>query len=279
MNSSVFKQDDKVLLVSEDRKKWVISLSAGAVFHTNKGFISHDDLIGLPYGSFIKTHKDKTYLVVQPTLSDLILHGIKRGGQIIYPSDLSFIMQIMNITECDKVIEAGSGSGSTSIFLAKNMIKSGAKIYSYEIREDMLKVARENVAFCDLSEKVEFICRDVMNDGFTHNDADAIFIDLPKAYNAIPKCFEALRDGGVICVFTVTTNDSADIIRNLKESGFHMIEMCEILVRYYRTIANRLRPNDRMVAHTGYIISARKTVKKEGDSWVPVDSKGREIDF
>ncbi len=251
---------DLAQLVGLRHKHFLITLTPGAELHTHRGIVRHDDLIGRPWGSRITTHLGATFYLLQPSLADLLI-DLPRNTQILYPKDIGFILVTMGIGPGKRVIEAGSGSGSMTIALAY-AVGSQGKVYSYEVRPEMQALARKNVTRLGLAERVEFKLRDLA-EGCDETDAEAFFLDVPNPWDYIPQVRAALQPGGFFGSLVPTTNQVVQLVEALRREGFAFIEVCEILLRYYKPEPQRLRPTDRMVAHTGYLVFGRKVVALE----------------
>lgn len=248
---------DLVLLVSPTNKRFVVRLAVGEAFHTHRGVIQHDDLIGKPWGSVIQTHTGKEYYLLRPTLNDLLLE-LKRNTQIMYPKDIGYVLLMMGIGPGAQVVEAGTGSGALTIALAWAVGTQG-HVYSYEVRPPMQALARKNLERLGLLERVTLKEGDIAY-GFDERNADALFLDLPNPHDYLSQVREALKPGGCFGALLPTTNQVQRLLNELYAQGFAFVEVCEILLRYYKAVAERLRPVDRMVAHTGYLIFARPLI-------------------
>jgi tRNA (adenine57-N1/adenine58-N1)-methyltransferase len=246
---------DLVQLVGLRHKSFIFPLIPGGDFQTHRGVLQHDDLIGLPWGSQVFTHLGAPFFLLQPALADLLL-DLKRNTQILYPKDIGFILITMGIGPGQKVLEAGTGSGSMTIALAYAVGPQGC-IVSYEQREEMQNLARKNINRTGLASRVDFKLRDIQ-EGFDETDADAFFLDVPNPYDYISQVRAALKPGGYFCGIIPTVNQAEILLRSLRRNKFAFLEMCEVLLRYYKPEPDRLRPTDRMVAHTGFLIFGRR---------------------
>ncbi len=246
--------NDTVLLVSEDGKKFYTRLVPGYRQHTHQGIIEHDQIIGQPLGRKIISTTGHTYIVVEPSLAEL-MKEVKRKTQIIYPKEAGRIIFKMNIYPGRRVIEAGSGSGALTIALAR-FVAPGGRVYSYEIRPEMLSNARTNLEKVGLTEVVEFKQRDI-GEGFDEVGVDALFLDVREPWCYLPQAKVALKNSGFFGAIVPTTNQVGQLLKALKAHDFGGLEVEENLLRTYKPIPNRLRPDDIMVGHTGYLIFAR----------------------
>jgi tRNA (adenine57-N1/adenine58-N1)-methyltransferase len=248
------EENDLALLVGRDRKSFILRLESGAELHTHRGVVRHASMIGAVWGSRVATHLGHPFLLLRPSTDDVI-RGLKRRTQIIYPKDAGYILMRMSITTGSRVVEAGTGSGGLTIVLAQAVGPKG-RVYSYEVRPEMQELARENLEGLGLGRNVEFKERDIA-EGFDERDVDALFLDLPAPWDYLEQAHQALTGGGFLGSILPTTNQVTRLLSALDESGFGMMEVEELLLRQYKAVPARLRPMDRMVAHTGYLVFAR----------------------
>lgn len=249
---------DIVLLYGQDHKSFVIILEPGARMESHRGMLLHDDLIGQPWGARVRTHLGHAVLLLRPSTDDL-MRNVKRKSQIVYPKDASYALLKLGVRSGMRVVEAGTGSGSMSMALAQAVMPTG-RVYSYDRREDMQKLARRNLARVGLDEYVEFKLRDV-EDGFDETDADALFFDLPDPWQYLEQAAAALVNSGFFGCILPTTNQVSQLLHVLQSPQiFGMVEVEELIRRPYKVVPARLRPFDRIIAHTGFLIFARKLV-------------------
>jgi tRNA (adenine57-N1/adenine58-N1)-methyltransferase len=267
-NSGTHAQDgDLAQLVGLSHKSFIIRLNQGDVFQSHRGVIRHEELIGLPWGSQVTSHNGAPFFLLQPALTD-ILRTTRRNTQILYPKDIGFILIMLGIGPGQHVLEAGTGSGSLTTALAYAVGPSG-RVTTYEIRPEMKKLAEKNLAKVGLDDRVTFIQGDI-GLGFAETNVDAVFLDLPNPYDYTAQVRAALKPGGFFGSILPTTNQVTRLLGALHQSYFAFIEVCEVLLRYYKPVADRFRPADRMVAHTGFLIFARPVAER-------VDSQGEEL--
>ncbi len=255
LSSSYAQAGDLALLVGLRHKHVIVTLTPGEQIHTHRGFLRHDDLIGKPWGSRVFSHQGSPFFLLQPSLADL-LTDLPRNTQIMYPKDIGFILTSMSIGPGQLVVEAGTGSGSMTIALAHAVGPQG-RVVTYEKRPEFTALARKNLTRLGLEKRVEFKVRD-LSAGCDETDADAFFLDLPDPWEYMEQVRTALKPGGFFCNLVPTFNQVENLLRALRRSYFAFVEVCEILLRYYKPEPGRLRPTDRMVAHTGYLTFARK---------------------
>ena len=248
------KAQDLVLLLGKDGKRFMVRLSPGEELHTHRGFFKHDDILGQPLGAQLASHLGYPFYLLRPSLHDLIMN-IKRESQIIYPKESGYALLKMNIMPGSRVIEAGTGSGAMTIALARGVMPSG-KVYSYDRRQDMIDLATRNLSNVGMLDFVDLRCRGVA-EGFDEKDVDALFMDLREPHLYIGRVKESLAPGSFFGALVPTTNQVSALLEELERRGFVDLEVSEILLRHYKTVPARLRPEDRMVAHTGYLVFAR----------------------
>lgn len=253
--SSIARAGDLAQLVGLRHKHFIIPLQAGAKFETHRGILQHDDLIGKQWGTQVFSHTGAPFFLLQPSLADLLI-DLPRTTQILYPKDIGFILVTMGVGYGQKVMEAGTGSGSMTTALAHAVGPDGCVI-SYEIKPDVQNLARKNLNRFGLESRVDFKLRDI-HQGFDETDADSFFLDVPNPYDFTAQVRAALKPGGFLCCLIPTFNQVEKTLYALSRSKFAFLEVCEILLRYYQPEPSRLRPTDRMVAHTGFLVFARK---------------------
>lgn len=267
-HSSSFAHDgDLAQLVGLRHKHFILTLQAGAKFETHRGILQHDDLIGKLWGTQVFSHIGAPFFLLQPSLADLITE-LPRTTQILYPKDIGFILVTMGIGPGQTVMEAGTGSGSMTTALAHTVGPQG-RVISYEVKPDVQNLARKNLTRFGLESRVDFKLRDI-GGGFDETDADAFFLDVPNPYDYTGQVRAALKPGGFLCCLIPTFNQVEKTLQALRQTRFAFVEVCELLLRYYKPEPARLRPTDRMVAHTGFLIFARRIEPGE-------DPRGREL--
>jgi tRNA (adenine57-N1/adenine58-N1)-methyltransferase len=265
--SSTARDGDLAQLVGLRHKNFILPLKAGAKFETHRGILMHDDLIGKPWGTQVFSHIGSPFFLLQPSLGALLI-DLPRTTQILYPKDIGFIFVMMGIGPGQKVMEAGTGSGSMTTAVAYAVGQEG-HVISYEVKPDVQNLARKNLTRFGLESRVDFKLRDI-GEGFDETDADSFFLDVPNPYDYTAQVRNALKPGGFLCCLLPTMNQVEKTLIALRQTYFAFVEVCEILLRFYQAEASRLRPTDRMVAHTGYLIFARKIESN-------IDPRGQEL--
>jgi tRNA (adenine57-N1/adenine58-N1)-methyltransferase len=251
---SPIRPSDLILLLTERGRRYLLELHPGREFHCQAGRLSHDDLIGQQYGSRVMTERGQWVVPLQPSTSDLVMH-LRRRTQIVYPKEIGYLLLWMDIRPGKRVIEAGTGSGAMTVALAQHVQPTG-RVYSYELREDFQEVARQNLERYGLLHWVSLKLQDI-SQGFEERDADALFLDVREPWDYLEQAQAALKGGGFFGSLVPTVNQLSRLIDGLERAGFMGTEVKELLLRPYKVNASRLRPEDRMVAHTGYLALAR----------------------
>lgn len=266
-SSSIARDGDLAQLVGLRHKHFILTLQAGAKFETHRGILQHDDLIGKSWGTQVFSHIGAPFFLLQPSLADLITE-LPRTTQILYPKDIGFILVTMGIGPGQTVMEAGTGSGSMTTALAYAVGPEG-RVISYEVKPDVQNLARKNLTRFGLDSRVDFRLGDIQ-EGFDKTDADAFLLDVPNPYDYTAQVRAALKPGGFLCCLIPTFNQVEKTLQALRQTRFAFVEVCELLLRYYKPEPARIRPTDRMVAHTGFLVFARRIEPTE-------DPRGREL--
>jgi tRNA (adenine57-N1/adenine58-N1)-methyltransferase catalytic subunit len=252
--SRPFAAGDQVLLIDAKKRRYLITLSPGAEFHTHAGVIAHDELVGLPEGSTFRSTRGASMLAIRPTLADFVLK-MPRGAQVIYPKDLGPILMLADIFPGARVLESGVGSGALSMTL----VRAGAVVRGYELREDFANRAVKNVATFlgeGALERYTVEHRDVY-EGIDEADLDRVVLDLPEPWRAVKHASRAMHRGGLLVAYTPQITQVTQLRDELGAQGFGMLDTVEVLNRGWHIEGQSVRPDHRMVAHTGFLTSAR----------------------
>ncbi|MEP7286071.1 MAG: tRNA (adenine-N1)-methyltransferase [Chloroflexota bacterium] len=245
---------DTVLLVSKDRKQYVRTLTPGGDLTTHLGKILYDDLNGQAYGSAIRTHLNNLFYLLIPQMADLIAHA-RHETAIVQPKDLGYIALKLGVRPGIRVVEAGTGSGALTLVLA-SLVGDEGHVYSYERKAALFEVALKNLKRASVAHRVSFTVRDI-TEGFDQTGADALFLDVPTPWDYLVQARAALVGGGIFGAIVPTINQLIELVNALYAGAWFMIEVEELLLRSYKVTAARIRPDDEMVGHTGYLVFAR----------------------
>ncbi len=251
---SPFSPGERVLLYDSKGRRYLVRLCVGGEFHTHSGPVPHDDMIGSPEGCEVRSSRGARYIAVRPTLSDVVL-GMPRGAQVIYPKDLGPILMIADIFPGARVFESGVGSGAMSMAL----LRAGAEVTGYEIRPDFASRASKNVIEYlgeSALERYKVEIRDAY-DGIDGTGFDRMILDLPEPWRMVRPAESALDSGGILLSYLPTIGQVATLRETLAASGFGLAETVEVLQRTWHVEGQSVRPDHRMVAHTGFLTSAR----------------------
>ncbi|MDT4990449.1 MAG: tRNA (adenine57-N1/adenine58-N1)-methyltransferase catalytic subunit [Actinoplanes sp.] len=252
-----FRPGDRVQLTDPKGRMHTVTLEPGKSFHTHRGAIEHDALIGLPDGSVVTSAGSTAYLALRPLLSDYVL-SMPRGAQVIYPKDAAQIVAMGDIFPGAKVLEAGVGSGALTCSLLR-AVGDGGELHSYELREDFAAIARRNVeAFLGGPQKAwNLHIGDVADNPET--GFDRIVLDMLTPWEALDMVERSLVPGGVFVAYVATTPQLSEVVEALRErGGWTEPRAWESLVRDWHAEGLAVRPDHRMIAHTAFLVSARK---------------------
>ncbi len=255
---------ERVLLIDSRARRYLTVLAPGRQFHSHLGSVSHDALIGAPEGSAVTTSGGSSLVAWRPTLADYVLK-MKRGAQVVYPKDAAMIVAFGDIFPGATVVEAGAGSGALTLALARAVGESG-KVIAYEVREDHLAQAAANIdawltGFGGAA-NVELRLGDVF-EGVPER-ADRMVFDLPEPWRGVGVTTESLASGGMLTCYLPTVPQVSQAVEALRRGGFGLVGAFETLVRTWNVDGQSVRPDHRMVAHTGFIVTGRKLASPAG---------------
>lgn len=258
--TSRLREGDLVLLLSPAKgETYLVRLQSGAVQGSHLGKIPHDAILESGYGEVIRTHLGRPFLVLKPSLGEYT-RRIKRKTQIIYPKEAGYLLLHLDVFPGATVVECGSGSGSFTTILATFVGPTG-RVVSYERRESFSELARSNCERFGVAERVTFKVRDLDDgEGFDEEGADAVFLDLQNPWEYIAEVKHALAPGRRVGILVPTFNQIQQTLEALEANAFVQVEVVEILLRGYKTNPRRIRPEDLMVGHTGYLLFASSVV-------------------
>ncbi len=259
MANQRIQDGDYVLIYLDARRTYMIKMQAGQTFHTHKGYLKLDEIIGKEYGEPIKSSLGIYFTTLKPSLTDYIMKS-SRNTQIIYPKDAALIVMFSGIGPGSRVVESGTGTGSLTTALA-HYVGSRGKVYTYELRPEFQKNAAKNLERSKLIDYVEMKSGDVTIAGYEERDVDAVILDLAVPWLVVPHAYTALKPSGVLVSFSPTIDQVVRTTETLRENGFVFIETVECLMRTMQVERGKTRPNTMMTGHTGYITHARKILK------------------
>ena len=250
--SRPFLPGDQAVFVDSKNRRYLVRLVEGGEFHTHAGVTPHAAVIGRPEGATVRSNTGARYLVLRPTLAEFVLE-MPRGAQVVYPKDLGPILVLADIFPGARVLEAGVGSGALSLAL----LRAGAHVTGYEVRDDFARVAMANVErFLGPGQAYDVRARDVY-EGIEETDLDRVVLDLPEPWRVVPHAERALHPGGILLSYLPTIGQVAELHGGLEKSSFGLATTVEVLQRSWHVKAQSVRPDHRMVAHTGFLTTAR----------------------
>ena len=253
-------EGDYAILYLDVRRTYMIRVEAGKTFHTHKGYLELDELIGKEFGSPVQSSLGINFTLLKPTLTDYIMKS-SRKTQITYPKDAALIVMFSGIAAGSRVAEAGTGTGALTTALS-HYVRPNGKVYSYELRPEFQKVAEKNLKRAGLLDYVELKSKDATA-GIDERDLDAVILDLATPWLVAPNAYEALKPAGVIVSFSPTIDQVVRMTEALRETNFICIETVECLMRSMQVSRGKTRPHTLMTGHTGYITTARKMLQSD----------------
>jgi len=247
-----FAAGERALLVDAKARRYLVTLAEGGQFHSHAGITAHDDIIGHHEGITVRSTAGARYTAVRPTLADFVLK-MPRGAQVIYPKDLGPLLMLADIFPGARVFESGVGSGAVSMTL----LRAGADVVGYELRADFAARARRNVESflgADLPYRID---ERSAYEGIDEADLDRVVLDLPEPWRVVKHAAAAMRPGGILVAYVPTVGQVAQLREELASSAFAMAQTVEVLQRSWHVEGQSVRPDHRMVGHTGFLTSAR----------------------
>ena len=259
-----FQDGEQVLLIDQRGKRHLIFLRKSETFHSDRGWISHDAIIGQPEGSWVRSSMGLRYLAVRPTLAEFVL-DMPRGAQVIYPKDLAMILFWADIYPGCRVLEAGTGSAALTLALLRAVGPEG-RVITFEQREEFARRALANIHMRAGEVSTLRVRLRPVEDGLPEEDpVDRVVLDLPEPWKLTAAVARVLRPGGILLSYVPTIIQSHQTTEALqRERAWALVETFETLVRPWNIEGTSVRPFHRMVAHTGFMTVARRAVPEEG---------------
>jgi len=249
------QEGDYILLYLTHEKRWLIKFNPESKIHTHAGYIEGKNISGLRYGDRVESSMRREFWVLKPTISDFVLKT-ERKTQVVYPKDLGYIAAKTGLAPGFRVVEAGTGSGAFTMFLA-NIVKPDGHVFTYELRKEFMEIAQRNLKKSGLTEYVTMKLGDAQN-GFEVSDADLAIIDVGDPWTLIEPAWKSLRGSGMIVTICPTMNQVEKTAEELRSVGFIDVEADEVLTRSIQAKLGMTRPSMRMIGHTTYLVFGRK---------------------
>jgi len=255
---SEIKEGNHILLYQDSRRQWITTASKQR-FHTHKGYVDLDKLLGMRYGEVVKTSKGLTLSVFKPRIMDMVL-SFDRPTQILYPKDIAYAIYQLGLRPRDTVLEVGTGSGAMTVSIAQAVWPDG-HVHTYEMRPEFAEAAKINIAKTGLGDVITQHLKDPSED-FDERNVAAVVVDLGDPWKMAGPAYRSLMPGGMLAAFTPTTNQLEKLVASLRENGFLVVESVELMLREIRGESGKVRPETRMIGHTAYITIARKVLSE-----------------
>lgn len=258
MTDRNFKYGDRVQFTDPKGKLYSITLQPGGEWHTHKGWLKHDEIVGQPEGSIFVTNGDLKFQAFRPLLGDYVL-SMPRGATIIYPKDAAMILGVADIKPGVRVLESGIGSGALTLSLVR-AVGSEGHVRSIEIRDDFAQISKQNVSnyFGQIPSNWELVVGAFQEQEYKP-EWDRVILDMLAPWDCVDAAAKALVPGGVILAYVATTTQLSRFAEALKESDlFTEPESTETIVRGWHHEGLAVRPQHRMIGHTGFLTVARR---------------------
>lgn len=255
MSSNTINEGDVVLLYLKPRKSWLIRIKNGEKVHTHAGFLEHGSIIGKEYGTTAESSTGITLRLLRPTIADF-LKRFSRPTQVVYPKDLGLIAAWTGLSPGKIVVESGTGSGALTAFMA-NLVRPNGHVYTYEIREEFIEVARKNLQKVGLLDYVTIANKDA-KEGVDVKDVDIAIIDVGEPWALVAPFREALKGSGTLAAICPTMNQAERLTAELLDKGFVDVWSVELISRDLEARVGMTRPATRMIGHTTYLTFGRK---------------------
>lgn len=256
------QEDSYVLLFHTHRKKWLVKVNLEKKIHTHLGVIDLSSIVGMEYGSLVRTSEGKIVYLIEPTIHDFIMKS-ERRTQIVYPKDLGFIAARTGMKNGSKVLEVGTGSASLTTFVA-SIVKPDGHIFTFDINAEFLSIAKRNLEKAGMTKYVTMHHHDP-HLGLVVREADIAIIDLGDPWTIVNQVYQALKGSGAFVAICPTMNQLEKTATELKQNGYIDIECTEIMIRNIEAREGMTRPSMRMIGHTTYLAFARKVKQIDED--------------
>jgi tRNA (adenine57-N1/adenine58-N1)-methyltransferase len=248
--------NDVVLIYLDTKRHFLVQVAKNVKFSTDLGTIELNDIIGKPYGYVGETHLGKNFYCLRPSHADIMFKA-KRSTTVVYPKDLGLMLLETAIGPGARVIDIGTGSGVMALVLAQ-LVAPGGMVFTYERREEFIKIARQNIARAGCTKQVTFYQWDAVEKGFKEHDVDAVFVDVPEPWTIIPHAYEALKGGHHVVSWSPNIEQVKQTVESLEKYNFTRIKVSSIIEQELLVRPQGVRPRERGITHTAYLVRANK---------------------
>jgi len=257
LKQSIINEGDHALLYLNPKRTYLVKVEKGKSFHTHKGYIQLDNLIGREYGTPTTSNTGTEFIALKPQLRDYIFKS-QRKTQITYPKDVALIVMFSGIGPGSQVVEAGTGTGALTTALA-HYVQPNGHVFSYEIRKEFIETAQKNLQRAGLTDYVTLKNKDITA-GIDETSIDAVVLDLATPWLIVPHAYNALKGSGALESFSPTIDQVVKTVEALEENRFVDVETIECIMRRMQVERGKTRPETLMTGHTGYVTFARKAL-------------------
>jgi tRNA (adenine57-N1/adenine58-N1)-methyltransferase catalytic subunit len=256
--SGPFEAGERILLVDQRGRRYLVTLRTGETWHSHGGGLPHDLVIGAPEGTVAFSATGMSFRAFRPRMADFVLK-MPRGAQVVYPKDVGAILVEADVFPGARVLEAGTGSGSLTLALCRATGPEG-RVVSYDLRDEFQTTAASNIGsfFGKMPDWLELRLGDVRDVADTGETFDRAILDLPEPWAALEALAAVLPAGGIVCGYLPTTIQVQQLVLAMPDRGYEHLETFEVLQRSWHVTPRSVRPDHRMVAHTGFVTVARR---------------------
>ena len=260
---NAIKAGDLVIIYLDIKRQYQVQVSDNLHLSSDLGNMELNEIIGKPFGYVGETHLGHKYYCLRPSTADLMFK-VKRKTTIVYPKDLGYLLVETAVGPGSQVIDVGTGSGALAMVLAKIVAPDGM-VFSYERREEFLDNAKRNIERAGYIKNVKFYCRDVVQEGFDKQTIDAVFLDVPEPWAIVPNAATVLKGGHHLVSWSPNVEQVKRTVDVLKENHFIRIRVSEIIERDILVREQGIRPRERGITHTAYLVRAQKIIVSSRD--------------
>ena len=262
-DENTIKKNDLVLIYLDAKRQFLLQITEKLKVSSDLGEMILDEVIGEQFGYVGKTHLDHEFYCLRPSTADLMLK-VKRKTTIVYPKDLGYLLLETAVGPGSRVIDIGTGSGALTLALSKLVAPDGM-VFSYDRREDFIENAKNNIERAGYLKNVTFRQRDIAQDDFLERKVDAIFIDIPEPWEIIPKTSKVLKGGHHLVSWSPNIEQVKRTVEALRHENFIRVRVNEILEREILVRQQGVRPRERGITHTAYLVKAQRVLGHQDD--------------